>query len=71
MTLHHLRIFISVAESGKMSAAAHAHHLSQPTVSQIIRELEEYYSVKLFERLSKNSILQRRVSGSWDTRKRW
>ena len=41
MTLHHLRIFISVAESGKMSAAAHAHHLSQPTVSQIIRELEE------------------------------
>ena len=53
MTLHHLRIFISVAESGKMSAAAHAHHLSQPTVSQIIRELEEYYSVKLFERLSK------------------
>ena len=53
MTLHHLRIFIAVAESGRMSAAARDHHLSQPTVSQIIRELEEYYSAALFERLSK------------------
>lgn len=53
MTLHHLKIFIAVAESGKMSAAARAHHLSQPTVSQIIRELEEYYATALFERFSK------------------
>lgn len=53
MTLHHLKVFIRVAEGGSVSAAARECHLAQPTVSQIIRELEEYYSTRLFERLSK------------------
>lgn len=53
MTIRHLRIFVEVAETGKMSAAAERCFLSQPTVSQAIRELEEHYHVRLFERLSK------------------
>lgn len=53
MTLNHLRIFIAVAESGSMSEAARSCHLAQPTVSQSVRELEEYYSALLFERLSR------------------
>ena len=53
MTIRHLKIFIEVAETGKMSAAAKNCYLSQPTVSQAIRELEEHYGVLLFERLSK------------------
>lgn len=53
MTIRHLRIFIEVAESGKMSIAAAKLFISQPTVSQTIRELEEYYNVLLFERLCK------------------
>lgn len=53
MTIRHLRIFVEVAETGKMSAAAEHCFLSQPTVSQAIRELEEHYKVRLFERLSK------------------
>lgn len=53
MTIRHLRIFVAVAETGKMSAAAERCFLSQPTVSQAIRELEEHYQVRLFERLSK------------------
>lgn len=53
MTIRHLRIFVEVAETGKMSAAAEHCYLSQPTVSQAIRELEEHYKVRLFERLSK------------------
>lgn len=53
MTIRHLRIFVAVAENKKMSLAAKKLYISQPTVSQAIRELEEHYGVKLFERLSK------------------
>lgn len=53
MTIRHLRIFAEVAETGQMSAAARKCYLTQPTVSQAIRELEEHYSTRLFERLSK------------------
>lgn len=53
MTLRHLKLFIEVANTGKMSLAAAKYYISQPTVSQAIKELEEYYNVLLFERLSK------------------
>lgn len=53
MTIRHLRIFVAVAETKKMSAAAERCYISQPTVSQAIRELEEHYQVRLFERFSK------------------
>lgn len=53
MTIRHLRIFIEVVDSGKMSTAAERLFISQPTVSQAIRELEEHYGGLLFERLSK------------------
>lgn len=53
MTIRHLRIFIAVAETGQMSRAAQRCYLTQPTVSQAIRELEEHYDTLLFERLSK------------------
>ncbi|ABX42153.1 LysR family transcriptional regulator [Lachnoclostridium phytofermentans] len=53
MTIRHLRIFNEVAQSGKMSIAAAKFYVSQPTVSQAIKELEEHYGVLLFERLSK------------------
>lgn len=53
MTLRHLKLFIEVADTGKMSLAAAKYFISQPTVSQAIKELEEYYNVLLFERLSK------------------
>ncbi|MGN0667426.1 MAG: LysR family transcriptional regulator [Huintestinicola sp.] len=52
MTLRHLKIFVCVAESGGMTAAAQKLYISQPTVSQAIAELEKYYGVRLFERLS-------------------
>ncbi len=48
-----MRIFIKVAETGSVSAAARECHLAQPTVSQLIKELEEFYATRLFERLSK------------------
>lgn len=57
MTIKHLRVFNEVAESGKMSIAATKFYLSQPTVSQIIKELEEHYGFLLFERLSKKLFI--------------
>lgn len=53
MTIRHLRIFIEVVKTGKMSIAAQRLFISQPTVSQAIHELEEHYNRKLFDRLSK------------------
>ena len=53
MTIRHLKIFIAVAETGKMSLAAKRLYVTQPTVSQAIRELEEHYETRLFDRLSK------------------
>lgn len=53
MTIRHLKIFIAVAETGSMSAAAQKLYLSQPTVSQAVHELEKHYQIRLFERLSR------------------
>lgn len=52
MNIRHLKIFIEVAQSGKMSLAATKFFISQPSVSQVIRELEKHYNTKLFERIS-------------------
>ena len=52
MTIRHLKIFLTVAESGSMSAAAKSLYITQPSVSQAVRELEEHYQLRLFERLN-------------------
>ncbi|MGB8454115.1 MAG: LysR family transcriptional regulator [Anaerocolumna sp.] len=52
-TLKQLKTFIAVAETQKMSEAAKKLYLSQPTVSQIISDLEEEYEVILFKRYPK------------------
>ena len=57
MTIRHLKVFTAVADMGGMSAAAKELHVSQPTVSQAVAELERYYGVKLFERLSQKLYL--------------
>lgn len=57
MTLRHLRIFVEVVNCGKMSEAASRMFISQSSISQAISDLENYYQVKLFERLSKRLFL--------------
>lgn len=57
MTIRHLRIFIEVVDCGKMSTAASNLFISQPTVSQAIKELEDHYGMLLFERLSKKLFI--------------
>lgn len=52
-TLKQLKTFIAVAEYKKMNEAAKRLYISQPTVSQIILDLEQEYQTKLFERSPK------------------
>lgn len=47
---NHLFYFWTVARQGSISKASAELHLSQPTISEQIRKLEESLSVKLFER---------------------
>lgn len=53
MTLRHLEIFLKVAETGSMRAAAEELFITQPTVSTSIAELEKEWDVLLFERLNR------------------
>lgn len=57
MTLRHLKIFLCVCDELNMTAAAEKLHIAQPSVSQVIAELEKHYAVKLFERLGRKLFI--------------
>ncbi len=50
MTLKHIRIFVTVYQEESITRAAEKLHMTQPATSLAIREMEEYYHTKLFER---------------------
>lgn len=58
MTLRHLRIFIELYQNnGNVSKTAEALSISQSSISRALSELEEYYQIVLFDRVSKRLYL--------------
>lgn len=53
MTLRHLKIFVTVCEVGSTIAAGEKLNIAQPSISLAISELEDYYGIKLFDRIAK------------------
>jgi DNA-binding transcriptional LysR family regulator len=56
MDLWQLHIFCKVAELKSFSEAGKTVHLSQPTVSSHIRDLEEHFGCRLIDRFSKQAV---------------
>jgi len=57
MTLRHMKIFVAVCKYNSITKAAQSLYLAQPAVSCAIRDMEEYYGVMLFDRISKKLYL--------------
>lgn len=53
MTLHHLEVFSEVCHLESITLAAERLHMSQPAVSTIIKDLERFYGVRLFDRMNR------------------
>ena len=53
MTKRHFTIFTEVCRQMSFSKAAEALNTTQPTVSLAVKELEEHYGVRLFERMNR------------------
>ena len=49
-----MRIFVSVFQKNSITKAAQELHLAQPSVSLAVRELEDYYGIRLFDRIGRH-----------------
>src|ERR1700752_5246986 len=54
MELHQLRYFCAIADTGSFSRAAQHTHVSQPSLSQQVRKLEDELGARLFDRLGRS-----------------
>ena len=57
MTIRHMRIFLEVCRTMNVTRAAENLYMTQPAVSRAIREIEQTYSIRLFERLNQRLYL--------------
>ena len=57
MTLQQLRYVIQAADSRSMNEAAKALYISQPSLSEAIKELEKEIGIELFKRSSHGTVL--------------
>lgn len=59
MTLQQLKYILTVAETGTITEAARKLYISQPSLTNAIRELEEEMNVKIFNRTRKGVTISR------------
>jgi len=57
MELHQLRYVLAVADTGNFTRAAEHSHVTQPSLSQQIINLEREVGHKLFHRLGRKAVL--------------
>ena len=57
MELYQLRYAVAVAETGNFTRASERCHITQPSLSQQIINLEEELGHKLFHRLGRKAVL--------------
>jgi DNA-binding transcriptional LysR family regulator len=57
MELRHLRYFVAVADAGNVSRAARQLHVTQPTLSRQIQDLERDFACRLFDRIGRRIVL--------------
>src|SRR5512143_3620760 len=56
MDIHHLRVFTTVFRNRSFSKASEELHLTQPTVSDHVKALEDELHCRLFDRLGRSII---------------
>ena len=56
MDLWQLQVFCKVVEHKSFSEAGRTVHLSQPTVSSHIKDLEDHFGCRLIDRLAKEAL---------------
>ena len=52
-----LKVFLTLAEEGQLTAAAKKLHVSHPTIARRVKALEESVSARLFDRLPDRFVL--------------
>ena len=57
MEIHQLRYMVAVAETGNFTRASERSHITQPSLSQQILNLEKEVGHKLFHRLGRKAVL--------------
>src|ERR687898_2958086 len=57
MDLRHLRTFVTVAEQGTVSKAAVRLGTAQPALSRQIKDLEDEFRIRLFDRIRRRLVL--------------
>lgn len=64
VSLRQMRAFVAVAGCGSFTGAAQQLHLSQPALSQLIKDLEDVLGVRLLERTTRSVVLSE-VGSEW------
>ena len=57
LEVRHLKLLLAICETGAVTAASRALHLTQPALSQQLRQIEEQLGVHLFHRVRRKMVL--------------